>query len=168
MPKPLMVSRFQQQTIREQALSQTYIKHVSLIKMLRRISLFVHGNMNLMYGIGAITPLIVLNSLFLILVITVFRAVITVSSATLVHCLLWIGCYYNLLYVSRLLWYFVNFIVSYYFYCFLYLFIFRGRGWVLFIILFIIRALIWGIIYFHFFIGIFLLFLKRIHFIILL
>lgn len=46
--------------------------------------------MNLMYGIGAITPLIVLNSLFLILVITVFRAVITVSSATLVHCLLWI------------------------------------------------------------------------------
>lgn len=33
--------------------------------------------MNLMYGIGAITPLIVLNSLFLILVITVFRAVIT-------------------------------------------------------------------------------------------
>lgn len=59
-----MVSRFQQQTIREQALSQTYIKHVSLIKMLRRISLFVHGNMNLMYGIGAITPLIVLNSLF--------------------------------------------------------------------------------------------------------
>lgn len=106
--------------------------------------------MNLMYGIGAITPLIVLNSLFLILVITVFRAVITVSSATLVHCLLWIGCYYNLLYVSRLLWYFVNFIVSYYFYCFLYLFIFRGRGWVLFIILFIIRALIWGIIYLFF------------------
>lgn len=151
MLKPLMVSRFQQQTIREQALSQTYIKHVSLIKMLRRISLFVHGNMNLMYGIGAITPLIVLNSLFLILVMAVFRAVITVSSATLVHCLWWIGCYYNLLYVSRLLWYFVNFIVSYYFYCFLYRFIFRGRGLVfLFIVLFIIRALIWGIIYLFF------------------
>lgn len=142
MLKPLMVSRFQQQTIREQALSQTYIKHVSLIKMLRRISLFVHGKY------GAITPLIVLNSLFLILVMAVFRAVITVSSTTLVHCLWWIGCYYNLLYVSRLLWYFVNFIVSYYFYCFLYRFIFRGRGLVfLFIVLFIIRALIWGIIY---------------------
>lgn len=115
--------------------------------MLRRISLFVHGNMNLMYGIGAITPLIILNSLFLILVITVFRAVITVSSTTLVHCLLWIGCYYNLLYYIRLLWYFVNLIVSYCFYCFLHRFIFRGRGWVLFII----RALIWGIIYFFLF-----------------
>lgn len=137
--------------------------------MLRRISLFVHGNMNLMYGIGAITPLIVLNSLFLILVITVFRAVITVSSATLVHCLLWIGCYYNLLYYSRLLWYFVNFIVSYYFYCFLYRFICRGRGGCC--LLFCLLLELWfgvSFIYFFVFIGTFLLFLKRIHFIILL
>lgn len=78
--------------------------------MLRRISLCVHGNMNLMYSIGAITPSIILNYQFLILVIAVFLAVINVSSATLVHCLLWMGCCYNLRYVCWLLQYFVNFI----------------------------------------------------------
>lgn len=53
--------------------------------------------MNLMYGIGAITPLIVLNSLFLILVITVFRAVITVSSATLIITCYMLADFYDIL-----------------------------------------------------------------------
>lgn len=119
--------------------------------MLRRISLFVHGNMNLMYGIGAITPLIVLNSLFLILVMAVFRAVITVSSATLVHCLLWIGCYYNLLYVSRLLWYFVNFIVSYIIsIAFCIVLFLEGGGWCC--LLFCLLLELWFGVSFNFFI----------------